>query len=90
MGRGQTQIIAERNNAAKTGTLSLARSERYFSNRLPIKLAQLACNLKRVSALARANAISNTRLDVCRYLIEWSAPDLLPDRVDDAVYLVDV
>lgn len=65
----------------------------YLQDSFSTRLARLAANLQRlVSLLENRNADSAIAalLDECRQSIEWSAPDLLPHRVEDAAYLVDV
>jgi hypothetical protein len=54
----------------------------WFSRRLAriVSFSQSSQAVKSVEGL----------LDEGRYFIEWSAPDLLPDRVEDAARLVDI
>ena len=59
---------------------------------LPVRLGGLAADLARIASTARIPAVAavTSILEESRAFIEWSAPDLLPDRVDDAERLVDV
>lgn len=63
----------------------------YLQDPFSIRLARLAANLQRIVSLLENQNFDVTELiDECRQSIEWSAPDLLPHRVEDAAYLVDV
>lgn len=64
----------------------------YLQEPFSTRLARLAANLQRIaSLLENQNSDSVTELiDECRRAIEWSAPEFLPNRVEDAAYLVDV
>lgn len=66
--------------------------ERYMRDPLPTRLGGLAADLARIASTARIPAVAavTSMLDESRAFIEWSAPDLLPDRVDDAANLVDI
>ena len=60
---------------------------------LPIaeRLGDLASELAHVSEMAKiGNVGSKDHIRFCSYLIEWGAPGLLPDRVEEAAELVDV
>lgn len=68
------------------------RRERYLKQNLATRFGSVAANLARIQSfaeLAIADAIPGL-LNESRAFIEWTAPDLLPDRVDDAAYLVQV
>lgn len=68
------------------------RRERYSKQSVPTRLGGLAADIARIASIAEipsVAAIANL-LDESRAFIEWSAPDLLPDRVDDAARLVDI
>jgi hypothetical protein len=64
----------------------------YLQDPFSTRLARLAANLQRIASfLEKQDSDSITELiDECRQSLEWSAPDLRPDRVEDAAYLVDV
>lgn len=65
---------------------------RFLKQPLSIRLGGLAADLARVSSFAKIpDALAtNTMIEEGRAFIEWSAPDLLPNRVDDAARLVDI
>jgi len=67
--------------------------DRYMQDALPIRLGGLAADLARIVSFSKnpkSAPVVASLLDGSRYFIEWSAPDLLPDRVDDAARLVDI
>ncbi len=67
--------------------------ERYLADSLNIRLGGLAADLARIVSFSRnIKAIKSVvgLLNESVYFIEWTAPDLLPDRVDDAARLVDI
>ena len=67
--------------------------ERYMADSLNIRLGGLAADLARIVSFSRnIKAIKSVEglLNESVYFIEWSAPDLLPNRLDDAVRLVDI
>lgn len=67
--------------------------ERYMADSLNIRLGGLAADLARIVSFSRnIKAIKSVEglLNESVYFIEWSAPDLLPDRVDEAAQLVDI
>jgi len=58
---------------------------------LPTRLVRLAANLQRIAWLTEKPDSAITKLlRECLQSIEWSAPELSPDRVNDAAYLVEV
>jgi len=66
---------------------------RYLQDTLPIRLGGIAANLARLASFS-ANpqsviTIENLLVE-SRWLIEWTAPDLVAERVDDAARLVDI
>jgi hypothetical protein len=72
--------------------IPLTRRERYLKQSIPIRLGGLSANLARIVSTATVPAIAavSSLIDESRAFIEWCAPDLLPDRVDDAASLVDI
>jgi hypothetical protein len=66
---------------------------RFLQDELPVRLGGLAADLARIVSFSKnlksASAVTSL-LEESRYFIEWSAPNLLPDRVDDAARLVDI
>ncbi len=76
----------------KTNVIPSSRRERYLQQDTPTRLGGLAANLARVASFIQVPAIeaAETMVEESRAFIEWSAPDLLPDRVDDAARLVDI
>ncbi len=63
---------------------------RYLQDTLPIRLGGIAANLARLASFS-ANpqsviAIENLLVE-SRWLIEWTVPDLVAERVDDAARL---
>lgn len=68
------------------------RRENYLQQNLATRFGSIAADLARIQSfaeLAIADAIPGL-LNESRAFIEWAAPDLLPERVDDAAYLVEV
>ena len=67
--------------------------ERYLKDPLPIRLGGLAADLSRIASFlddpGSAPAVSGL-IQESRWFVEWSAPELLPDRVEDAIALVDI
>ena len=67
--------------------------ERYMRDPLPIRLGGLAADLARIVSFSqnpKSMAGVESLLGESRAFINWSAPDLLPDRVDDAARLVEI
>lgn len=67
--------------------------ERYMADPLNIRLGGLAADLARIVSFSKnIKAIQSVQemINEGIYFIEWSAPDLLPERIDDAVLLVDI
>ena len=69
-----------------------SRRENYLQQNISVRLGGLAADLARVSSFAQVPALlaTKTMLEESRAFIEWSAPDLLPDRLEDAARLVDI
>lgn len=68
------------------------RRERFLGQNISTRLGGLAADLARVvsaSQIPAATAVSDL-LDESRAFIEWTAPSLLPERIDDAARLVDI
>jgi hypothetical protein len=73
--------------------ISRETRERYLADTLDIRLGGLAADLVRIVSFAKnIKAIKsvNDLLNESAYFIELSAPDLLPDRLDEAARLVDI
>ncbi|MBM3130513.1 MAG: hypothetical protein FJ009_18030 [Chloroflexi bacterium] len=67
--------------------------ERYMQDSLPVRLGGLAADLARIVSFSgnpQSAHVVASLLEESRAFVEWSAPDLLPDRVDDAARLVDI
>ncbi|MBI5035274.1 MAG: hypothetical protein HZB51_32505 [Chloroflexi bacterium] len=67
--------------------------ERYMADSLNIRLGGLAADLARIVSFSKnIKAIKSVEglLNESIYFIEWSAPDLLPERLEDAAQLVDI
>ena len=65
---------------------------KYLQQSIGIRLGGLSADLARISSFADIpdpQAVE-TMLEESRGFIEWSAPDLLPDRVEDAARLVEI
>ena len=70
--------------------LPSTRRERYLQQDTPTRLGGLAADLARVVTAAKVPALAVIDLlEESRAFVEWSAPDLLPDRVNDAARLVE-
>jgi len=72
--------------------IPLTRRERYLEQTLPTRLGGLAADLARIVSAAKIPAIQavGDLINESRAFSEWSAPALLPERVDDAARLVDI
>lgn len=72
--------------------IPVTRQTRYVSQPIPIRLGGLATNLARLASVAETSVVAAiaSLLDESRAFIEWSAPALLPERVEDAARLVDI
>jgi hypothetical protein len=68
------------------------RRERYSNQPVPTRLGGLAADIARIASIAEIPSVAAVAslLDESSAFIEWSAPDLLPDRVDDAAHLVEI
>jgi hypothetical protein len=72
---------------------SAAIRERYLRDGLPVRLGGLAANLARVSSRSRNTAdeaVVGALIEECKWFIEWTAADFLPDSVDAAAQLVEL
>ncbi|MBI3914169.1 MAG: hypothetical protein HY327_08305 [Chloroflexi bacterium] len=69
-----------------------AQRKTFLEKGTPIRLGGLASDLARITSFIQVPALAatETMLEESRAFIEWSAPDLLPDRVDDAARLVEI
>ncbi len=66
--------------------------ERYLQQELPLRLESIAADLARIVSFAGFNddkAVAGL-MEENRAFIEWGAPDLLPNRVEDAARPVDI
>jgi hypothetical protein len=66
--------------------------ERYLRDTLPIRLGGIAAALARIASFSenpKSLTVENLLVE-SRWLIEWSAPDLVAERVDDAARLVEI
>jgi len=72
--------------------ISDLKHQRYLRLDTPTRFGALAADLARVTSASMIPAVDavNDLLQESRYFSEWSAPDLLPDRVDDAARLLDI
>jgi hypothetical protein len=72
--------------------IPISRRERYLQQDISVRLGGLAADLARVASFIQVPALpaTETMLEESRAFIEWTAPDLLPDRVEDAARLVDI
>ncbi len=68
------------------------RRENYLRQPLPIRLGGLAADLARVASFAeiRDFAVVASLLEESAAFIEWCAPDLANEQVDQAAQLVDI
>lgn len=67
--------------------------ERYLRDSLSIRLGGLAADLARIVSFSddlKSALVVTSLLEESRWFIEWSAPDLLPDRVEEAARLVEI
>lgn len=67
--------------------------DRYLRDTLSVRLGGLAADLARIVSFSqnqKSAPVVTSLLEESRYFIEWSAPDLLPERVDDASQLVEL
>ena len=69
-----------------------SRHQRFIQFPIATRLGHLATNLARISSFVKipGNNATFGVLEESRAFIEWCAPDLLADRVDDAAQLVDI
>lgn len=72
--------------------IPVSRCKSYLKQNISVRLGGLAADLARIASFIQVPALpaTKTMLEESRAFIEWSAPDLLPNRVDDAVRLVDI
>jgi hypothetical protein len=67
--------------------------KRYLRDDLSVRLGGLAADLARIVSFSdspESAPVIKSLLDESRWFIEWSAPDLLPDRVEDAARLAEI
>lgn len=67
--------------------------ERYMQDGLPIRLGGLAADLARIVSFSKnpgSAPVVAGLIDESLYFVEWSAPELLPDRAEEAAQLVDI
>ena len=72
--------------------ISVTRRESFLRQTLPIRLGSLAADLARVASFAEINdaAAVESLLGESVAFIEWCAPGLVNERIDDAARLVDI
>lgn len=68
------------------------RRDRFLHFDLRMRLGSLAADLARIASASKIPAVPavNDLLEESRVFIELTAPDLLPNRVDDAARLADM
>src|SRR5712692_9139832 len=68
------------------------RRQRYLHQDISTRLGGLAADLARIVSFAgfEDDKAVASFIEESRAFIEWSAPDLLPSRVEDAARLVDI
>lgn len=69
-----------------------SRHKRFLQFPLSTRLGHFASDLARIASFANSKSapVIESVIEESRAFIEWTAPDLLPDRVDDAARLVDI
>jgi hypothetical protein len=72
--------------------ISVARHESYLRQTFPIRLGSLAADLARVASFAEINDVTavESLLEESTAFIEWCAPGLVNEKIDDATRLVDI
>lgn len=73
--------------------INLKIQERYLKDNLSVRLGGLAADLSRIASFLddpKSSPAISGLIQESRWFVEWSAPDLLPDRIDDAAALVDI
>ncbi len=72
--------------------IPVSRRKSYLQQNISVRLGGLAADLARVASFIQVPALPATKmmLEESRAFIEWSAPDLLPNRVDEAAQLVEI
>ncbi len=73
-------------------SIPISQRETFLEKGIDIQLGGLAADLARVASFVNipALAATETMLEESRAFIEWCAPSLLPDRMEDAARLVDI
>lgn len=67
--------------------------ERYLKDILPVRLGGVAANLARIVSFSdhpKSAPVVTSLLEESLWFVEWSAPDLLPERAEEAAQLVDI
>lgn len=69
-----------------------SRRESYMRQSVRIRLGSLAADLARIGSFAEINdrTVVESLLAESAAFIEWCAPDLVNDRIDDAARLVNI
>jgi len=72
--------------------IPVSRRESYLRQKLPIRLGSLAADLARIASFAEiSDSIAvESLLEESTAFIEWCAPGLINERIDDAARLVDI
>ncbi len=72
--------------------IPLPRRERYLQQDVSTRLGGLAADLARVTSASMIPAVAAVQdlLEESRAFIEWSVPDLLPSRTEEAARLVEI
>ena len=72
--------------------IPVTRRESYLRQGVPIRLGSLAADLARIASFAEINDATavESLLEESAAFIEWCAPGLVNERIDDAARLVDI
>ncbi len=65
----------------------------FLKNKMPVRLGSIAADLARIvsfSENSKSAPVVASLLDEGCWFIEWSVPDLLPERIDEAANLVNI
>ncbi len=73
-------------------SIPISQRETFLEKDIDVQLGGLAADLARVASFVTipALAATETMLEESRAFIEWCAPTLLPNRVEDAARLVEI
>lgn len=73
-------------------SIPISHRETFLGKNIDIQLGGLAADLARVASFVRIPALAptETMLEESRAFIEWCAPGLVPERLDDAARLVEI